>query len=38
MLDKKKAIKKSNSVKSGKSETKLVHMSKSLKVGHNQKK
>ena len=37
MSDKKKAIKKSNSVKSGKSDTKLVHMSKSLKVGHTRK-
>ena len=37
MIDKKKAIKKANSVKSGKSDTKLIHMSKSLKIGHKRK-
>ena len=37
MSEKKRSIKKSNSVKSGKSDSKLIHMSKSLKVGHTRK-
>ena len=37
MSEKKRSIKKSNSVKSGKSDSKLMHMSKSLKVGHTRK-